>query len=205
MADALVSVITPTWQRRSLLLDRCIPSVLAQDYPAVEHVIVSDGYEDGLYPAILDRYAEQVAAGRIQFDELAAHDPAARWGHRARLRGIEAARGEYIAWLDDDNAYRPQHLSMLTAALEEDTAAGFAYSLIQMNGHSVPYIVGGDPPFCGGIDTSAMFCRRTALDVATWRDDGQQTVDWDLAERWMAAGMTWVHVPHVTADYYFSP
>ena len=101
-----VSVITPTWQRQSLLLDRCIPSVLEQDYPNVTHVIVSDGYEPDLYPAMLDRYGPEIKAGRIQYDELAEHK-GARWGHWCRLRGIEIARGPYLAWLDDDNSFRP--------------------------------------------------------------------------------------------------
>ena len=30
------------------------------------------------------------------------------------------------------------------------------------------------------------------------------TIDWDLVERWLAAGATWSFVPHVTMDYYFS-
>ena len=43
-----VSVVTPTWQRHDLLMDRCIPSVAAQDYPDVEHVICSDGPDPDL-------------------------------------------------------------------------------------------------------------------------------------------------------------
>ena len=44
----LVAVITPTWQRTGLLLSRCIPSVQAQDYPRVEHIVVSDGPDPDL-------------------------------------------------------------------------------------------------------------------------------------------------------------
>jgi cellulose synthase/poly-beta-1,6-N-acetylglucosamine synthase-like glycosyltransferase len=39
----LVSIITPTWKRRDLLVKRALPSVAAQDYPNIEHVVVSDG------------------------------------------------------------------------------------------------------------------------------------------------------------------
>lgn len=48
MKPPLVSVITPTWNRHDLLLTRCLPSVQAQDYPAVEHVIISDGPDEDL-------------------------------------------------------------------------------------------------------------------------------------------------------------
>jgi hypothetical protein len=68
----------------------------------------------------------------------------------------------------------------------------------------VPYVVGMSPPFCGGIDTSVMMHRRSALDLATWRDEGQETVDWDLAERWLAAGARHAFLGQVTVDYHFS-
>ena len=195
MAVPLVSVITPTWQRHDLLLDRCIPSVAAQDYPAVEHVIVSDGPDPALAAAI---------PPSVRFAELPAHDPAARWGHWARLRGLELATGEYIAYLDDDNAFRPGHLAKLAAALDADPSAGFAYSQIMMHNGGSSYVVGVPPPAYGQIDTSAIMHRRGLLDTATWRDAGQLTIDWDIVERWLHAGAGWAHVPEVTADYYFT-
>ena len=199
MAVPLVSVITPTWQRHDLLLDRCIPSVAAQDYPAVQHVIVSDGPDNVLAGKIAGR-----SCGAVVWDALPAHDPAARWGHWARLRGLELATGEYIAYLDDDNAFRPGHLAKLAAALDADPSAGFAYSQIMMHNGGSSYVVGVPPPAYGQIDTSAIMHRRGLLDTATWRDAGQLTIDWDIVERWLHAGAGWAHVPEVTADYYFT-
>ena len=199
MAVPLISVITPTWQRHDLLLDRCIPSVAAQDYPAVQHVIVSDGPDNVLAGKIAGR-----SCGAVVWDALPAHDPAARWGHWARLRGLELATGEYIAYLDDDNAFRPGHLAKLAAALDADPSAGFAYSQIMMHNGGSSYVVGVPPPAYGQIDTSAIMHRRRLLDTATWRDEGQVTIDWDIVERWLHAGTGWAHVPEVTADYYFT-
>ena len=199
MAVPLISVITPTWQRHDLLLDRCIPSVAAQDYPAVQHVIVSDGPDNVLAGKIAGR-----SCGAVVWDALPAHDPAARWGHWARLRGLELATGEYIAYLDDDNAFRPGHLAKLAAALDADPSAGFAYSQIMMHNGGSSYVVGVPPPAYGQIDTSAIMHRRGLLDTATWRDAGQLTIDWDIVERWLHAGTGWAHVPEVTADYYFT-
>jgi len=130
--------------------------------------------------------------------------PAARWGHWARLRGLELATGEYIAYLDDDNAFRPGHLAKLAAALDADPSAGFAYSQIMMHNGGSSYVVGVPPPAYGQIDTSAIMHRRGLLDTATWRDAGQLTIDWDIVERWLHAGAGWAHVPEVTADYYFT-
>jgi len=134
------------------------------------------------------------------FRQLTNHDPQFRWGHRARLHGIEAASGDVIAWLDDDNAFRPDHLSRLVPLLAD---ADFAYSVILMHNHGGSYPVGVDPPVYCGIDTSSLVHRRSVLEKATWRDEGQPTNDWDLVERWMASGATWRFDPVPSADYYF--
>ena len=196
-----VSVITPTWGRHDLLLNRCIPSVLAQDYPAVEHVIVSDGYEPDLYPLLAGRYGDEMKAGRIRYDELDEHR-GARWGHWCRLRGIEIAPGPYVAWLDDDNSFRPDHVSRLAALL--DAGAGFAFSQVMFHTHGGNHVVGTDPPHLGGIDTSAIANLKSLHASVTWRDEGQQTIEWDLVERWIAAGVTWAFDDKITADYYMA-
>jgi len=194
MASPLVTAVSPTWARHDLLLSRCIPSVQAQDYPALEHVVVSDGPDPEL--------REKLAGLYVRYYELPEHPPEAQWGHHARLHGIDLAKGDYIAYLDDDNSWRPGHVRALVAALEE-TGAGFAYGKQHVHGRG-EYLIGTDPPVCGQIDTSMIIHRRELLDVATWRwHPGIPTIDWDLVERWMAAGATWVRVPHVTSDYYF--
>jgi glycosyltransferase involved in cell wall biosynthesis len=195
VASPLVTAVTPSWGRHELLLDRCVPSVAAQDYPALEHVVVSDGPD----PVLREKFA---GLPGVRFAELPEHDPEAQWGHYARLHGIDLGKGEYIAYLDDDNSWHSYHVRLLVRALEE-TGADFAYGLQAVHGRG-EYIIGANPPACGQIDTSMIIHRRGLLDVATWRwHPGIPTIDWDLVERWIAAGATWVRVPHVTADYYF--
>jgi len=175
--------------------------VQAQDYPALEHIVVSDGPDPELAAELADPW-RHAALKTVRFEELPEHDPEAQWGHYARLHGIDLAKGEYIAYLDDDNSWRSGHVRALVAALEE-TGAGFAYGKMHVHGRG-EYLIGTDPPAEGQIDTSMIVHRRELLDVATWRwHPGIKTIDWDLVERWMAAGATWVRVPHVTADYYF--
>jgi glycosyltransferase involved in cell wall biosynthesis len=202
MADPpRVSVITPTWERHELLLSRCIPSVAAQDYKGrLEHVVVSDGPD----PELVQRFTEVHESGfRRLLRCMPEHDPAAQWGHHARLGGIAQADGEYIAYLDDDNSWRPDHLRLLVAALEAHPDAGFAYPLMAVHGRG-EYVIGSDPPCGGQIDTSMIVHRRELLDVATWRwYPDIPTIDWDLVSRWTAGGASWVRVPQVTCDYYF--
>jgi hypothetical protein len=61
-------------------------------------------------------------------------------------------------------------------------------------------VVGREPPQYGQIGVSFLY-RRHLLDLASWRP-GFPTIDWDLVERWMRAGASWVFVPEVTVDCY---
>lgn len=188
----LISVITPTWQRHELLLTRAVPSVQAQTYPDVEHIIVSDGPDEGLRDL---EFPEGV-----RLDWLPEHPPSSVWGEFARQRGEEIAKGDLLAQLDDDDRLRPQHLTVLAEALER-TGADFAYSQMQVNVPSGSAgAVGADPPRYGQIGVSFLY-RRRLLEVAGWRP-GFATIDWDLVDRWVRAGASWVFVPEVTVDCY---
>jgi glycosyltransferase involved in cell wall biosynthesis len=187
-------VVTPTWQRHPLLFGRCIPSVQAQDYPAVEHVVVSDGPDEELREKL-----GALALPGVRFAELPEHDPAARWGHWARLHGTDVAKGEYITYLDDDDAYRPEHVSVLAAALDAHPDAAFAYSRMIMHTQHGSCRIGTDPPGYGQIGVPAIMHRRGLLDVATW-EQSEPTIDWDLVSRWLDAGVRYTSVAADTVD-----
>src|ERR1700760_1397118 len=101
MTDApLVSVVTPTWHRHDLLLNRCVPAVQAQTHPAVEHVIVSDGPDENLatqfrspLPATQRQDIRQGHRFPVWYYELPHHDPGEHWGAAARRAGIELSAG----------------------------------------------------------------------------------------------------------------
>lgn len=195
-----VSVITPTWQRHDLLLGRCIPSVQAQRYPEVEHIVVSDGPDPELRNKLATHYLGLYEQHLILFDELPEHDPQVAWGVRARLRAIEMARGDLICYVDDDNTLYPHHVERLVECFT-DPGVGFAYSRTHI--HAGGYSVGSDPPVYGGIDTGGIMHRRAMLDVATWRyEPGQVTIDWDIVERWMNAGVKWACVQEITNEHF---
>lgn len=192
----LVSVITPTWRRHDLLLERCIPSVEAQDYPLLEHVVVSDGPDPELAAALA-----QGRHPRVRFSQLAQHDPASHYGHRARMAGIDIAKADIIAYLDDDDSWRPHHLTVLVKALLE-TGAPWAYSRCIVHLASGEVRVGDGPPAHGRIvPTVTMIHRRTILERQSWVDE-PGAPDWELVRRWLDAGLPPVSVDEVTADYY---
>lgn len=191
-----ISVITPTWQRHDLLIERCIPSVAAQTVP-VEHVIVSDGPDPEL--------RELLVGLDVVYAEVDQHyDDPIKVGARARNRGLEVATGDLIAYLDDDNAFRPQHVERLASALEAHPDRDFAYS--RMFRHGLGDEVGDEPPQHGRVDSSIIMQRAdTHLKYSWWPVPSKYEVDWQLVHSWVLGGATWVFVPEVTVDYYYQP
>lgn len=113
----LVSVIVPTCNRPELL-DRCLRSICAQSYPNVEIIVVNDaGFT---VEHIIER---NNAKGNINYISHEVNKGASA----ARNSGLHQAMGEYIAYLDDDDEYLPEHLSLIVNAISKSDAR-FAYS-----------------------------------------------------------------------------
>jgi glycosyltransferase involved in cell wall biosynthesis len=105
-----VSVIVPCHDSERTLA-ATIDSVLAQDAPAWELVVVDDGSTDGT-AAIIDRYREALG------DRLVTAWGPNRGVSAARNRGTALARGRYLQYLDADDLLRPGALQAKFAALE---------------------------------------------------------------------------------------
>jgi len=200
MSTPLVTTVTPTWQRHHLLLQRAIPSVRAQSYPKIQHIVCSDGPDETL--------ADLLLLEPVTYVQVPAHsDHPFNYGSIARNHALSYATGEYIAYLDDDNAWRPDHLRLLAEALDENPEASFAYS--QLITHPQGLVIGSNPPAYCGIDTSVIMHRRELLELARWPDPDniagdQHAPDWAIVAAWLEKGARWVHVPTVTVDYHFA-
>lgn len=105
-SNPLVSAIIPTYNRARLVTD-AVESILGQTYPEVEIIVVNDGSTDDT----LSRLARYRGRTRIISQKNAG--PAA-----ARNRGIAAATGELVAFLDSDDVWLPEKLERQVAILE---------------------------------------------------------------------------------------
>ena len=105
----LVSVIIPAYQAAGRIRET-LDSVFAQTYPNFEVVLVNDGSPDteALEEAI------RSYGGRLIYIRQENRGPSG-----ARNTAIRAARGKYIACLDSDDIYLPEHLARLVPLLEE--------------------------------------------------------------------------------------
>lgn len=106
-----VSVIIPVYQVENYL-ERAVDSVLAQTLKEVEIILVDDGSEDAS-PQICDRYAkeypEQIRVIHKQNEGLGL----------ARNTGVDAAAGEYVAFLDSDDTVEPEMYEELYGKAQE--------------------------------------------------------------------------------------
>lgn len=114
--NPIVSVITRTRNRPRMLVEAAA-TVAAQTLPDVQHIVVNDGGDD--VSGLLARFAN-----RPHFTLLS---PGAVGRCRAGNLGLAAARAPWVAWLDDDDLYDPDHLAGLVAAAEA-AKAEVAYS-----------------------------------------------------------------------------
>lgn len=108
----LVSIITPTFNPGTRL-ERCMASVSTQTYPAVEHIIVDGGSDDGTI-ALLDR------APRIRY----ASEPDSGQAD-AINKGFAMASGEILGWLNADDVLTERAVASVVRAFEKDPAIGW--------------------------------------------------------------------------------
>lgn len=115
--EGLVSVVIPTYQRAELL-NRAIDSVLNQTYPNIECIVVNDNIPNDEYSKVLYGLLEKYKSdSRFVFLEQEKHIN----GAEARNCGIRNAKGEYIAFLDDDDWWKPEKIERQVAFIKKQS------------------------------------------------------------------------------------
>lgn len=118
----LVSVITPVFNGAPWLAES-LDSALAQTFPFLEIIVVNDGSTDDSLAIARARARND---GRIRvIDQDNAGLPS------ARNRALKMARGAYLALLDADDAWFPNHLELAMQAFECDPDLGLVHANIE--------------------------------------------------------------------------
>lgn len=116
MSRPLVSIVTPSYNQ-ARWLEETIESVLAQDYPNIEYIVVEGGSTDGS-EGIVRRYEDRVA----WWTSLPGSSQAAALNH-----GLSRAKGELLTWINSDDTLLPGAISRLVAEFERDPELVLAY------------------------------------------------------------------------------
>ncbi|MEO8487231.1 MAG: glycosyltransferase [Betaproteobacteria bacterium] len=190
VAGPLVSVVIPTFRRRELL--QCaVRSALAQDYANLEILVVAD-HDPGI-EGIVGAFADEPRVG--VFDLERNHGAG---GAEPRNAAIGLAKGDLIAYLDDDNAWAADHVSSVVAAMRRYDAA-FAFSSMRADGLDLHFT----RPERQGIDTSCVIHRKNLIErYGGWKERSVDYAhDWELVSRWMAGGEPWACTGRPTVAY----
>ena len=126
--NELISVIIPVYKVEAYLPD-CVESVLGQTYQNFELILVDDGSPDNC-PQMCDAFVARDARIRVIHKENGGLSS-------ARNAGIEAARGDYLAFLDSDDLWSPLFLNRLYRAIQE-VDADFSVCLFRRFSDSPP-------------------------------------------------------------------
>lgn len=209
--NPLITVRIATFNRPTELVERAIASVRRQTYDNWEVVVVSDGPSDANRAAVAS-----VRDRRVRYFETPVRTALPTESrNRYQVGGAvpsnlanREARGTWIAQLDDDDEFTPDHLEKLLA-LARESQAEFVYgALIQKNlvtGREL--LVWSDPPAFGGISLQASMYLRCLphmdFDTENWKVD--EPADWGLVRRMVAAGLRYATIRDVVGILYMVP
>jgi glycosyltransferase involved in cell wall biosynthesis len=147
MTSPLVSVIIPTYNRETLIL-RAIDSVLRQTYRDFEIIVVDDNSTD----------ATQQVLSSISDPRLRVLRHSTNCGPpAARNTGINAARGEYLAFLDSDDEWLEQKLEVQLTAMRQNDAH-FCYCQLYCYGPDGTRAIVPQRAYAGGSLLRYLIC-----------------------------------------------
>lgn len=202
-----VSVIIPTFNREDLLFSRCLPSVLSQSYENIEVLVVSHGSVDGTAHRVAELASRDSRVRLIEIERTSLGYPNRAQYHwfvgpvRPINEGLRAASGRWIARIDDDDEWFPEHLETLVR-VAADRNLDFVSGAYEVRGSDNDRVVEpeGVPPI-GGVQTWVYRSYLAALkaNIHSWRKRWNRVNDLDLQQRLIKLGIKIGSVRTVTA------
>lgn len=177
----LLSVIVPAYDMAAFTR-QTVESLLAQDYPDLEIIVVDDGSKDDT-PAVLESFGSRIRSLR----------QANGGACRARNHGFSVSRGEFVAFADCDDLWEPHKARRAVEYLQAHPEAGMVHSHTywidaagrivgprsfpaRPSGRIFPSLILGNQ-----INNSTPVVRRTVFERAGgWDESIFIPADWDL-------------------------
>ncbi len=192
-----VTVVTPVFNLRKYGREKtfvqCLESVHAQEHPYVEHIVVDGASQDGSLE-LLREYEARGWCRVISEPDKGIFD--------AMNKGLVAARGKYIAFLNSDDYWHDSRAVSESVFLLEQAQADYSYAAARIIGEkdelvriSLPHIgrFFCEMPFCH----QTVFCRTELMREMGGFDDEQFRIaaDFDFVMRMMLRGCKGVMIP----------
>ena len=194
-AEPLVSIRISTFDRAQLLIDRALASALEQTYERIEVVIVGDHCSDDTEKRIRDLADPRVRFMDLPFQAPYPTEPRLRWyaaGAQAKREGSRLSRGAWIAPLDDDDEFLPDHVeSLLNKARKDDLELVYGKLLAITDDDPDGYEIGRFPPALGHFGWQGGFYPGALKffedEPKSWIID--EIGDWNMCRRMLEAGV----------------
>ena len=207
MAGPVVSVLVPTFNRPQYL-HKALASVLGQSYKNLQVLVVNDGGED--VSDIIRSFQDP----RLVFINRKENCGKAYSLNEA----LERAKGKYVAYLDDDDIYYPNHIRTLVDTLERDTDCQVAYSdfykvYCKVMSDGTRQVLSKVVEVSRDFDRFLMLlfnhvlhvCMMHRLDLldktGPYNEQLNVLIDWDMARR-LVFFSDFHHVYEITGEYY---
>jgi glycosyltransferase involved in cell wall biosynthesis len=183
----LVSVIIPTYNRKESVKE-AVQSVLDQDYPKIEVVVIDDGSTDGTAEELAKVFGSRI---HYVFQENAGVS-------RARNRGVLEARGDLVCFLDSDDILVPGSISARISCFSNNKNCRVSYGLsvketkyakkkeaLLKKSFPYGYIMKSylKEPFCN--TNTYMISKEDMLNYGMYREDLTNLEDFELFVRLM--------------------
>jgi len=206
-AGPAVTVLVPTFNRRRYLAE-ALASVVRQSYRNLQIIVIKDGGED--VTDIVNSFGDE----RLIFIDRKENRGKAFSLNEALLR----AEGKYVAYLDDDDLYYPNHIETLVNALENNSDCQVAYSdLYKVHCKVCPdgsrKVLSKVVEISRDFDRFFMLYYNHVLHVSLmhrkdllektglYNDNLKILIDWDMTRR-LVFFSDFHHVPDITGEFY---
>ena len=198
MSNLKITVVTPSYNQGKFLEDT-IRSVVNQDYPSLEYIIIDGGSNDHSTD-IIRRYERQLAYWVSEKDKGQAD---------AVNKGIMRSSGDIVGWLNSDDIYLPNTLRRVAQYFESYRDAEVIYgNHVVTDQSNNPLWVKKEIPFSirrlehhSYMSQPATFIRRSAIEKVGLLDENLYfLLDWEYFIR-LGKVCKFRHVPEVFATY----
>lgn len=203
--NSLITIIIATYNRGKILVERTIPSILAQTYENFEIIVVGDHCIDNTAELI-----KKIDDPRVRFFDMPRRGNypkhfACRWfvqGVPPRNKGLGLARGAWLVCISDDDFLLPNHLETLLRFAQgndyEFVSAAYTY---EKQGKVLLQDRSRENPRIGGMATwmYRSYLKFFKWNINSWRKYWDRPCDYDLRFRLQRAGVRMGFINEVVA------
>lgn len=204
--EPLVSIRVATRDRPELLVERTLPSLLAQTYERIEVVIVGDGCDERTGAAI-----DRIADPRVRYVNLPRPgdypaEPTRRWrvaGTKPMNVAVDLSGGTWIAPCDDDDEFTARHVEDLLTFAKSRRLEFVWSSSLQVDSNGTESVI-GSPQFGRGCTTHGAVLYSIGLSFIQYSmtsDRLSEPADWNLMKRMRLSGARMGFFDDITYRY----